>query len=286
MKIVFILLFSISSLCSQTYLSGRIEGKTFKAAGNPYIITQSVIISGKKPTTFSSGCALFFKRYTELDVYGTLIVSGEPDSPVVFTSIHDQSSNINDTIPAPFDWNGVKIRRSAEGVIFNNFRLTYSVFGIQSQTEDIEVVNGRFSDNGQFNFTIGNKIEPVADNIPYTHHRKISIEIPKSEPSNLSKVVKTGALITGALTLGTSGCFFISSNSSNNKYTHAELQSDIDKLREKRDLSLNVTRTTGVIGTVFIIVGTGLSIYNKGKKISNKFSVHSEDQKVYITLDF
>jgi hypothetical protein len=276
----------ITCISSQTYLSGRIEGKKFKAAGNPYIVTESVIISGNKPTVFNKGCLLLFKRFTELDVYGTLIVSGEPDSPVVFTSINDQDSITTDTIPAPFDWNGIKIRLGAEGTTLKNFRITYSVYGLQSQTEDIEVVSGRFSDNGQFHFTIKERIEPVTDNLPYTHHRVIYTDTTKVVSSTLTNIVKTGSIVTGALTLGTSGYFLFSSNNANNSYEHADTQEDIDRNRKKRDFSLKITRTTGVLGTVFILVGTGLSIYDKGKKINKKFSVRSEDTKVYITLDF
>jgi len=290
MKIGYIILLLTCCIFSQTNLFGKIEGKTFKPTGNPYFVSESVVISGKKPTIIKPGCIFLFKIFTELDIRGPLIVSGSVDSPIIFTSIHDDYYNEkSDVFPNVFDWNGIKIQNNAEGVIFKKFTLMYSTFGIKSQTEYIDIEHGQFKDNGQYHFTIKGKIEPVFDGISYNYHKKIINDNDSTtiKPSKLVKTAKTTAIITGAVVLGSSlGCY-ISANKSNSRYMNAESQNDINKCKSNRDFALKLTRTTGTLGTIFMVVGTGFILYEKGKKISKKFSFYTGEINGFcITLDF
>lgn len=163
---------------SETHIGGDISEMRFDIASNPYIVESDLVVQRGKKTIIPAGIIFLFKPFTGINVSGTLRVEGGTDGKeIIFTTINDTIYNYNDTSevkikPNPFDWNGIRILSTAAGVYLENFILSYSVYGIQSETDDISVVNGIFRQNGQYHFTTrtesGLKIFPVVDNIPFT----------------------------------------------------------------------------------------------------------------------
>jgi hypothetical protein len=156
---------------SETHLSDDIGGKILEPSGNPYIVDQDVVIAKNTKTVIKAGCVFLFKSFTGINIYGSMLVEGTQDDPVVFSSINDANYNAEATqLPNAFDWNGIYISEESGGVKLRNFRLMYSVFGIKSKKDDITIQNGYFKQNGQFHFTINDNIHYVQDNISYSYN--------------------------------------------------------------------------------------------------------------------
>jgi hypothetical protein len=163
-------LFCFFSANAETHISGDIRVTTFDSTGNPYIIDQDIIIPAGKKLTIKEGCIFLFKGFTGINVYGQINVAGTAKRPVVFTSVNDPDFNPkSDQQPNPFDWNGILIARESSGALIDNIHLRYSVYGIKSQNTNITIQNGLFRQNGQFHFTVNDKIQYVQDNISYSY---------------------------------------------------------------------------------------------------------------------
>jgi len=155
---------------AETHISGDIRTATLEATGNPYIVDQDVVVPAGKHLTIKEGCVLLFKGFTGINVFGQLTVSGSAKQPVIFTSINDGDFNPrSEQLPNPFDWNGVLIARESSGTSLQNFQLRYSVYGIKSQNPGVTIQSGIFRQNGQFHFTINDKIQYVQDNISFSY---------------------------------------------------------------------------------------------------------------------
>ncbi|HMD69357.1 MAG TPA: hypothetical protein VKF42_10800 [Chitinivibrionales bacterium] len=155
---------------AETHLSGDIKAAALDSSGNPYIVDQDVVVPAGKKLVLKEGCVFLFKGFTGLNVAGQLHVAGTAKRPVVFTSVNDGDFNPkSDQLPNPFDWNGILVAKESAGALLENFNLRYSVYGVKSQTTNVSVQNGVFRQNGQFHFTINEKIQYVQDNIPFTY---------------------------------------------------------------------------------------------------------------------
>lgn len=170
------LVMSIAILCclfgvhAETHISGDIRTATIDATGNPYIVDQDVVVPSGKRLTIKEGCVLLFKGFTGINVMGQLTVAGTAKQPVVFTSINDGDFNTkSEQLPNPFDWNGILIARESNGSTLQNFQLRYSVYGVKSQNTNVTIQSGIFRQNGQFHFTINDKIQYVQDNISFSY---------------------------------------------------------------------------------------------------------------------
>jgi hypothetical protein len=156
---------------AETHISGDIHAMNIEEAGNPYIVDQDIVVPAGKKSVIKEGCVFLFKNYTGLKVEGQLSVEGTPAKPVVLTSVNDNDHNPqSEQLPNSFDWNGVLVAREATGASFQHFQLKYSVYGIKAQNTSIQIADGLFSQNGQFHFTINDKIQYVQDNVPYTYN--------------------------------------------------------------------------------------------------------------------
>ncbi|MCX7725378.1 MAG: hypothetical protein N2053_00865 [Chitinispirillaceae bacterium] len=178
---LFVIFFNIIFLCpntfAETHIGGDISEMRFDTHSNPYIVESDLVVQKGKKTVIPAGIIFLFKPFTGINVNGTLRVEGGTSgNEVVFTTINDTIYN-QDTgevkiKPNPFDWNGIRVLSSSAAVYLENFILSYSVYGIQSETDDISVVNGVFRQNGQYHFTTrtesGVNIFPVVDNVPFT----------------------------------------------------------------------------------------------------------------------
>lgn len=163
----------------QTALRGDISENSFPVEGNPYIVEEDIFISEGKITEINAGCIFLFRPFTGLTVEGDFLINGTPDRPVIFSSINDSVYNDrNEQSAAPFDWNGILVSEKSTAVCLRNFRLAYSVYGLKSKNPNIQTENGIFIQNGQFNFTVDDKIIPVQDSVPFTLN--YTKEIPES----------------------------------------------------------------------------------------------------------
>jgi hypothetical protein len=168
LKILASILFVVAVAAAQTTLSGSIGTLTLDSAGSPYTVTDNIIINQGKTLIIGPGCVLLFKPYCGIDVAGELLVQGTPEKPVVFTSINDDKWNRSEKTPEAFDWNGIRILADGRGFL-SRFLISYSVYGIQAQSEDITISEGVFNQNGQFNFTLSGKILTVKENLPFSY---------------------------------------------------------------------------------------------------------------------
>lgn len=183
------LLITVAVFCSysvygRTELSGSIGGKSLSAEDGPYIVIEDVEIPEGESTTIGEGCQFFFVPFTGILVNGTLIVNGTQNQPVVFSSINDSlSPDRKELLPNPFDWNGIRVTPKAENVSLKHFILSYSVYGIKSQSKPLIIDNGTFWQNGQFHFTMMDKPMPVNDGIPYSYQGASVSRPPKHSTS-------------------------------------------------------------------------------------------------------
>lgn len=169
--IIFFIIFIVIArpLPCQTHISGDISKFKLDSLNNPFIIDENIEIPLEKKVVIGEGCIFLFKMYTGLTIRGSLSVEGTSTHPVVFTSINDTMSNKHSSQNVDaFDWNGVIVDQRAGNVILKDFQLSYSVYGIKSQKSEVIIQNGVFHSNGQFNFTLFEKIMDVQDNMPYT----------------------------------------------------------------------------------------------------------------------
>jgi len=168
---VFAVLLSAVAVSAETHITGDLHGMTLDVSGNPYIVEQDIIVPPGKKVVIKDGCVFLFKPFTGLQVQGHLVVQGSAEHQVIFTSINDQDFNKqSEQLANPFDWNGILVSRESGTVSFTNFQLRYSVYGIKSQNPNIQVSNGIFKANGQFHFTINDKIQYVQDNIAFDYY--------------------------------------------------------------------------------------------------------------------
>jgi hypothetical protein len=168
----------------ETRLAGDISPIPFSAAGNPFIVEKDIEVPPGKKVVIGPGCVFLFKEFTGLKVRGSLIVKGAAESPVTFTSVRDTAySKTPGTLPNPFDWNGFFIDKNADSVSLNNFHFLYSVYGIKSQKEEIVINGGLFKSNGQFDFTVNDRIQYIQVDLPYFYRMQPSSDKPPMLPN-------------------------------------------------------------------------------------------------------
>ena len=161
------LVFSIR-VCAQTTLSGTIGGMTLDSTGNPYLIIDNLTVPSGKSLRINAGCVLLFKPFTGVVVEGSIEVLGTGESPVAFTSENDSRYNLQSSEAAsPFDWNGIHITRDSDEAWFCNTLIAYSVYGLKSESRQVRLENGVFYQNGQFHFTIRDRIGRIPDLWPF-----------------------------------------------------------------------------------------------------------------------
>lgn len=152
-----------------TQIGGTIATTEFSSDSSPYVVDKDIIIPKGKTLTITKGCVFLFKPFTGIIVHGILEIEGSPAKPVILTSFND--NNYNDQakmLPNPFDWNGILIHSAANGARIQSCVISFSVYGVKSQTARLNIENGTFKQNGQFHCTVNDKILPVVDKIPFS----------------------------------------------------------------------------------------------------------------------
>ena len=244
--ILFLSMLSTLPLYGETTLSGRVGDMMIDRTGNPFIVTDNVVVPEGKTLTIGAGAVLLFKSFTGLIVEGSLVVEGGFGNPVVFTTDNDAKYNSDSKqLPNPFDWNGILITRKAKLVKLSNFVLEYSVYGVKSQKDEFIISNGTFNRNGQFHVTVNDAIKNVVDDIPFNFGKEqIEITNPKVniDSSNVkSKWRKPVGIVLGVAGLGAIGAmgyFFYQSDDYNSKYKSSVRQANMDSFYDKKKSSL------------------------------------------------
>jgi hypothetical protein len=201
---------------SETIITGDISSINFLSSGNPFIIEANIEAPAGKKVIIGKGCVLLFKEFTGLNVRGSLVVAGTNEEPVIFTSIHDTAygarytkkfSGKSGQPPNPFDWNGIFVDKNADSVYLDNFKLTWSVYGLKSQTERISIINGLFQGNGQFDFTVNDRIQYAQRDIPVTYHGMPGTSQQQSKAKPAKRVIGRWLMWSSPVFLIAGGCF-------------------------------------------------------------------------------
>ncbi|NLD93376.1 MAG: hypothetical protein GX639_11995 [Fibrobacter sp.] len=292
------ILFYVLCIFAEVKLSGDVDDMTLVMDQNPYVITDDVVIPPGKKLVISRGCIILFKPFTGITVSGSLLIQGDPEKPVVFTTENDNKFNhVSPQFPNPFDWNGILINANATEVIMSNFIVKYSVYGVKSYKGDIVIENGVFSNNGQSNLTIKETMKNVADGIPYSYQEEPSINIsfkmqdtdsqqvgqqPELKDQPVSKPKKQrspdawrnptaiGAMGAGGVCLVMSGIYMVKAYDYDNKY-HNTAGTAMESNKKRRNSSATYS-TVSFIPAV-LLAGGGVTFYFWNKKQKNKVSV-------------
>ena len=178
--------------------SGTISADQIWEAGVHYV-SGSVTVNNGVTLTVSAGAVVKFALDTQMTVYGRLGVNGTSGSPVVFTSIRDDTyggdtnGDGTTTSAAPGDWKGIYLYgySSSQGIgEFDYCRLRYG--GNTNGDADANVYFGQ-SDSGYFRNSVseysgydGLKIESCSVNL---------------QGNTFCNNLRYGALLTGDLGL-------------------------------------------------------------------------------------
>lgn len=152
-----------------TTLSGQLKG-TLENKGRPYVVDAGIWVAPGDNLTIAPGVVLLFSEFTGLQVYGTLIAEGTPQAPIVFTSDND-TLHVGGTVakpPAPYDWDGITISKSASGSSLAFCKIRYSLYGINSLTRYVSLDSVEFARNGKSDFTIEGERQDVGK-VPYSY---------------------------------------------------------------------------------------------------------------------
>ncbi|MBA4312997.1 MAG: hypothetical protein C0417_10245 [Chlorobiaceae bacterium] len=120
MKNVFLLLvvlLTVSTVNSQTFVSGTILDTIWTLSASPYIVTSNATILQNKTLVIDSGVTVRFQSNQSLYINGTLNARY-----VLFTSAKDTVGGI----PAKGDWNFIQVGSSSSGIAkFDTCRIRY-----------------------------------------------------------------------------------------------------------------------------------------------------------------
>jgi hypothetical protein len=187
---------------SQTSISGNLGGMVLDSTGNPFVVDKDIVVPKGKSVTIKEGCVLLFKPFSGMVISGNCSVNGTAEHPVVFTSINDATYNkASAQASNAFDWNGIAVDKESADVSFKYVNVRFSIYGIKSQNPNIMISQGVFKQNGQFHFTVNNKIEAVLEDQPFSYNENNQTQpapaASPSAPSHKLKIVRCGLLGVG-----------------------------------------------------------------------------------------
>ncbi|MBN2036379.1 MAG: hypothetical protein JW768_06515 [Chitinispirillaceae bacterium] len=180
-------------LAAETNIGGNLGGMTLDSTGNPYVVDRDIVIPKGKYLAINEGCNLLFKPFTGITIKGNLKVNGTQEHPVLFTSINDTVLNPQaEQSPDAFDWNGILVARESGEVEVKFANLRYSVYGIKCQNPDILIMQSVFRQNGQFHFTINDKIQQVPEDQPFSYNLEKKKADAGTSPGKLGSTSRGG----------------------------------------------------------------------------------------------
>lgn len=141
-------------------LTGTLAGNSFLSnAGIPYILEEdddqagSIFVPVGSTLTIEAGAVFkmtgssyWYGKGTGLEIAGTLLASGTTESPIVFTSIHDDTvggdtnNNGSATVPTKGDWTRQLIQPGGTAT-FEHVTISYAGGGVYGQTAESIVNN-------------------------------------------------------------------------------------------------------------------------------------------------
>ncbi len=173
-KISILIFWCTFSLFAQTHIQGDLTEITLNDSNKIYIVDEDIFVPEQKKVTIPEGSVFLVSPFCGLQISGNLNVNGTIENPVVFTSLHDSLYTSNEQVFAnPFDWNGILALPSSGIVCLQYVEIRYSVYGLKSQNSQIILRHGVFRQNGQFHFSIDQKILPVVENFPFSYNAEL-----------------------------------------------------------------------------------------------------------------
>lgn len=179
-NLVILFIFSIFSLnfgqtlnIETTYtqfdtISGHLP-EIVKKQDKPYYISADIEVPPDKIVTIEPGVVFLFKNFTGLHISGQLFALGKKDNPIIFTSENNKTFNTGSTLyPNPYDWNGIYIHEDGFNTVMEHCDISYTVYGLISDTKYIKLNPVSFKENGKSNFTISGVRQPVTEK-PYCY---------------------------------------------------------------------------------------------------------------------
>ncbi len=143
--------------------------RTVAAEKGPYLVTSDVFVPAGKTVSVEAGTVFLFRNFTGLHVQGMLVAKGTAARPVVFTSENDKRFNPGAALlPNPYDWNGIFVHDDAIGTDLQHVEVAYSVYGINSLTKFVRILEGVFRENGRASLTIEGQTQNVGAE-PYSY---------------------------------------------------------------------------------------------------------------------
>jgi hypothetical protein len=185
---------------------------TFDTLGGPlpklvpaktYIIVTDIEVSPNKIVTIEPGAVFLFKNFTGLKVLGRLSAKGLVDKPIVFTSEFDNVYNPYSSLqPNPYDWNGIYIYVDGFATTFENCIISYTVYGLISDTKIITLNSVKILNNGKNNLTIVGKLTTCSGDLcSYTPEKSTLPLDPRAKKRNFFRysglVLALGGIAVG-----------------------------------------------------------------------------------------
>jgi hypothetical protein len=165
-----VLLLSCTLINAATTISGELLDSKLDPAGATYVVEKDLVVPAGRKVTVPQGTVFLFKQFVGVRIDGEMVIAGSAAKQVVFTSINDTAyAPATGQLANPFDWNGVLVAPDAKGLTAANLRLTYSVYGIKSQSPNLRLSDAVFAQNGQFHVVVNDAVQPVQDNLPFSY---------------------------------------------------------------------------------------------------------------------
>ncbi|MBD3315285.1 MAG: hypothetical protein GF344_05825 [Chitinivibrionales bacterium] len=126
--------------------------------GHPYLVIADISVRPGETVVVEPGTVFLFKNFTGLQIHGALRAEGAEGKPIVFTSENDSfHSPVSTMAAAPYDWNGITVFENAVGTTFEHCRIEYSLYGINSLTDQVIIRECRFHQNARSDLSIKGK---------------------------------------------------------------------------------------------------------------------------------
>jgi tetratricopeptide (TPR) repeat protein len=168
-----------------TLVSGELGPDTvWHPGGNPYFIDQEVILPAGNRLRIEPGVLIKAADTTRFLVQGLLIVAGEANSPVIFTSDHEDGT-----------WEGIFFDHSDAKSSLSHFEISHAITGIHIIDSSPAITSGTIQDCDNGLIITGEKAAPKMKHTTVYQNKKNGLIIKDlSQPYlTTSKIVYNGS---------------------------------------------------------------------------------------------